>query len=65
MTSASSLIDGVGGQSYLAKESHCASVYSTKPTPTSLDHLIQLSRSTRSTADGSRFFTLSSHTYVF
>ena len=68
-TSASSLVDGLGWSTLFSrrKSSRLRSFYKAynRSSPISLDHLAQPSRSTRSTADGSCFFTLSSHTDVF
>ena len=57
---------GLVGQPNLTEESLRFSVHSTKPTTDCRRYnLAQPSRSTRSTADGSCFFALSSHTDVF
>ena len=68
-TSASSLIDGLGWStlSDRRKSSRLCSFCKAynKLSPISLHHLAQPSRSTRSTADGSCFLTLSSRTNVF
>jgi hypothetical protein len=68
-TSASSLTDGLGWSTLSSrrKSSRLCSFYKAynRLSPISLDHLVQPSRSTRSSVDGSCFLTLSSHTDVY